>query len=334
MIRFVTDVDFARALATRDEFLVPLARVHHLLPGRGIEFSATDGDFVFADSDSGPVATDRPIVMLDRADGAFLWWRFLPQGDVARRWVNSDDLAGLIKISRYRDLDGYNATLTDESLHTRLIWQSGGLDPPLGRQNAVPPLSAAPFAKLRLGAGYWAFDQCAPLAEQPIDASQARPIDVFCAVSVDYDCPVISWHRAQAVRELGALKHLRIVLGRGRLLSEETYRELIRQSRICVSPWGWGETCHRDYEALLAGCTLIKPRTEFIDTLLPLDERHYVPCEPDFSDLAERVESALADWPHSADRREANRRYVLAARNPELLADQWAAALRGTIEGS
>ena len=28
---------------------------------------------------------------------------------------------------------------------------------------------------------------------------------------------------------------------------------------------------------------LIKPRTDFIDSGLPLDDRHYVACEPDFS---------------------------------------------------
>ncbi len=330
MLRFLTDVDFAQALAVHDEYLMPLAGIHERLRDYGIEFSATRGDFVFADSDRGPVATDRPTVMLDRADGAFLWWRFLPQEEIARRWLESPNLLGLIKISRYNSLEAYNSSLTAESLHARLIGETGVAALPLGRHNSVPPLTEGAFAKLRLGAGYWAFDQCAQLASGPIDDWSHRPIDAYCSVSVDYLCPVIKWHRLQALRELRKLPQYRIVLGRGRVFTDQTYRQLMQQSRICVSPWGWGETCYRDYEALLAGCVLIKPRTDFIDSLLPLDDRHYVPCRPDFSDLAECIEQVLSEWVHSVDRRMANRQYVLQARNEDLLTSQWAAALRGS----
>ena len=52
---------------------------------------------------------------------------------------------------------------------------------------------------------------------------------------------------------------------------------------------------------------------------------------PDFSDLAERVDEVLSEWPRSAERREANREYVLEARSEDLLADHWAAALCGAV---
>ncbi len=93
----------------------------------------------------------------------------------------------------------------------------------------------------------------------------------------------------------------------------------------------WGETCIRDYEALLAGCVLIKPRTDFIDSAFPLTERNYVACEPDFSDLMDRVRQVLDNWSHHADRALSLRHEVLGARSPDVIADVYAAALRESL---
>lgn len=83
--------------------------------------------------------------------------------------------------------------------------------------------------------------------------------------------------------------------------------------------------------ALLAGCVLIKPRTDFIDSSLPLDERHYVACRPDFSDLQQRIREVLDDWPRYAARAPQLREYVVAARKPDRMADCYAAAFRESV---
>lgn len=332
ILRFQTEIDFDRAIELNDEFLVPFARIRGRLRDRGIEFHPAAGDFVFADSDRGPPPTDRPLVLFDRSDGAFLWWRFKPGGQIVRALLESPTTLGLIKISRYRSRQAYNSDRTDSSHHARLIRETQPAGEPAGSEIPVEAISASACSRIRLGVGYWAFDQCAPLADAVSGLSgRKRPIDVFCAVSVDYICPTISWHRQIALDRLSRMNSLRTVLGRGRVFPDEQYRDILQRSRICVSPWGWGETCIRDYEALLAGCVLIKPRTDFIDSALPLDDRHYVACRPDFADLGERITQVLDQWPAYAARAPELRDYVLRARDPEAIADQYAAALRESV---
>lgn len=325
MIRFRCTIDFDR----EDEYLSPLTRVRRELAERGIVFDRDRGDFAVADARSMP-ADGPPMVLLDRNDGGFLWWLFKPRGDIARRCLLSERILGLVKVSRYTDLSHYNELAADERVHASRILRTcpdstASIQSPPGL-----PLDANAYGKLLLGPGFWAFDACGPQVDPPPDLDAVRPLDVFCGVTVDYACPAISWHRRQALHRLNGLGR-RVFLGRGRVLPPPVYHELMRRSRICVSPWGLGETCHRDYEALLAGCVLIKPRTDFVDSLLPLDECHYVACEPDFSDLRERVEEVLQSWPSYRERRARARDYVLDARRPDWLADRWAETFRAAV---
>ena len=53
-------------------------------------------------------------------------------------------------------------------------------------------------------------------------------------------------------------KRYRVITPVNRVPVDEYYREMCG-SRICVSPFGYGEICWRDFEAILCGCLLIKP---------------------------------------------------------------------------
>lgn len=80
-------------------------------------------------------------------------------------------------------------------------------------------------------------------------------------------------------------------------VGQQIYYDEMRRSRICVSPFGYGEVCWRDFETVLMGSLLVKPdmghvRTE-PDIFVPGET--YVPVRWDFSDLAETCEYYLAD---------------------------------------
>lgn len=66
----------------------------------------------------------------------------------------------------------------------------------------------------------------------------------------------------------------------------------LRRTQMVISPFGYGEICHRDFEAILCGATLIKPSMDHLETWPPIfqDQTTYVPVEWDWSDLIERVE--------------------------------------------
>jgi hypothetical protein len=123
-----------------------------------------------------------------------------------------------------------------------------------------------------------------------------RDIDVSCRVSI----PPGGWIaplRMTAIQQLELLGgEFRVIATTDRIPPTE-YQAELRRSRICVSPFGHGEVCFRDFEAILHGCLLIKPDMSHIETqpdvYIPWET--YVPVQWDFSDLADACRFYLQD---------------------------------------
>ncbi len=50
------------------------------------------------------------------------------------------------------------------------------------------------------------------------------------------------------------------------IVSHSTYMSELSSTRICLSPFGWGEICYRDFEAFQAGALLLKPSMDHLET--------------------------------------------------------------------
>jgi hypothetical protein len=74
------------------------------------------------------------------------------------------------------------------------------------------------------------------------------------------------------------------------------YRELC-DSKITLSPFGWGEVCFRDFEAIISGSLLFKPDMSHVktwpDVYIPYET--YVPVNWDGTDIIEKAETYLAN---------------------------------------
>lgn len=86
----------------------------------------------------------------------------------------------------------------------------------------------------------------------------------------------------------------KLLIGSKRVSQEEYYQEM-RNSRICVSPFGFGEICWRDFETVLCGALLIKPDMSHVETApnIFVANETYVPVKWDFSDLESVVARVL-----------------------------------------
>lgn len=95
-------------------------------------------------------------------------------------------------------------------------------------------------------------------------------------------------------------------------VTQDKYIEEMMSSKICVSPFGYGEICWRDFEAVIYGCVLIKPDMSHVKTrpniFVPFHT--YVPIKWDFSDLYEKCKWCL-DNPLECERITTNARTVL-----------------------
>jgi len=75
------------------------------------------------------------------------------------------------------------------------------------------------------------------------------------------------------------------------------YNRELRTVQAVLSPFGWGEVCFRDAEAVLAGAVLIKPAMDHVDTWPNIYEPNetYVPVMWDASNVVPKTQSILRD---------------------------------------
>jgi hypothetical protein len=148
-----------------------------------------------------------------------------------------------------------------------------------------------------------------------------KDIDIFCRLSLGSQQKQ-EWYCQYRLAALEALKPLESdynlvafagFSGTSELVPRRQYFDELQRSRIVFSPFGWGETCWRDFEAACYNCLLIKPSMEHIATEpnIFIPGKTYVPVQWDFSDLEEKCRYYL-DRPDEANQIIQNARQVYA----------------------
>jgi hypothetical protein len=115
-----------------------------------------------------------------------------------------------------------------------------------------------------------------------------RPYDVHARFAVNGT----DWYhvmRSEADVAVSGLKDLSILRGEG--VSLPRFMAEMRRTKICFSPFGYGEVCWRDYEAIMGGAVLLKPDMSHIETDPDIFRawETYVPLRWDLADFDEAV---------------------------------------------
>jgi hypothetical protein len=79
------------------------------------------------------------------------------------------------------------------------------------------------------------------------------------------------------------------------------YNKEVKKMAAVLSPYGWGEICFRDFEAVINGALLIKPNMDHIETWPDIYQcsRTYLPIDWDGNDLVttiDRVSANMKDY--------------------------------------
>ncbi len=145
--------------------------------------------------------------------------------------------------------------------------------------------------KLRLSPNFFTAPHlCKLFFERDIDAllARPRPIDVHARLGAK-GSPWYTAMRQHALKAVISLQDMTVI--HDGKVSKRRFDAEVMESRICFSPFGYGELCWRDIEAIAAGAVLLKPSMDHLKTLPDLYEPDvtYVPVAWDFSDVAEKV---------------------------------------------
>ena len=237
----------------------------------------------------------RAVVLLERADAATSW---------ARPETQHPNVKRVVKIASLRPPELHNHCWG--RYHSTLL-APFKIEPP----RVV--LSPEHLAKIIPGVGYGAYNLMSYWQTAPVDFVAARAFDVHFAASTVYgERHELTQHRKTAFSILREVPGQHVLCD-GRQMSRPAYNARMLESKIVVSPWGYGELTYRDYEAMYAGCVVIKPDSGFVQTWPDVLKNGitYVPCAPDWSYLAEQVARVRDNWDSFEPMRRANRQTLL-----------------------
>lgn len=139
-----------------------------------------------------------------------------------------------------------------------------------------------------------------------INYNSNRSIDVCCLIGLskenyEHNLRTDVYYNEPRLKLFNEIKKLKCNVvsteNTGKLDKESYYNTLIN-SKICISPYGYGEIGIRDIEAISAGCIIIKPDMSFVDTLPNIYEngKTFISCNSDFSNLSEKIDFILNDY--------------------------------------
>jgi hypothetical protein len=237
--------------------------------------------------------------------------------DVCIQWPGVISLVDLyVKKHTFADLSHYLREFIGKSNLTDYVARNHGIsfDSDIIPRSGV--LRPADLDKIFLGWNIGMDDKIIKLFERTrVPTASEKDNDIICRATV----PSENWLSVIRNPVTDALKPIedqfRVLLPTQRVSLEQYYQEM-RRSRICVSPFGFGETCWRDFEAVLCGCLLVKPDMSHLRTFpdIYIPGETYVPVRWDFADLVDKCSYYLSNEPERAR---------IAARAYEVLADHY-----------
>lgn len=314
----------------QEKHWVGLLNLSPLLEDLGIIFVDNEPDLILCNHFTPNIKDlNKPVIILEKRDAASIGVR-------TRKIIHEPNVLAVFKNRALRDKSIDNNPLIEQNLLLTKINEYAQLQ---STPQEVKQLSANDLAKIHVVT--WDFLQSSfngklkKLREKPLNLANIRTIDVSFVGSIN--CKKASeiknnyyrWHRTKALEAITKMQNICAYAQPGKTLAYDDYIALMDNSKICVSPWGFGEWCYRDIEAILCGAILIKPDTDFVHAEPDIYHKniYYVACKPDFSDLEERITYILKNYNEFAPMRMRAYQLVQESGNPQVLASTFATAV-------
>jgi len=252
----------------------------------------------------------RDVVIFEVNDSASI------KNDELRKAIKNQQVKGFFKITNFRNRENHNKhTSGDARFHANFINEYEELcetkeqnvtftDQELRKIHcALPAFINFRFDNIRNANGL---------------SNKDRKVDVNFAGTTDYtrnknyvnlpeedpklNLPkLISAHRLRAINEIAKTTqklNLTSIIVDHKPMSQPEYWNTLYNSKLCVSPWGFGAYNWRDYESIYLGALLIKPNTDFLESYCDLYKSgiNYVACNHNFSNLQEIITDCLENF--------------------------------------
>ena len=158
------------------------------------------------------------------------------------------------------------------------------------------PVSSGFLDKLIVGPSFITAPQILPEFLKAGPPGGNRPIDLHARFEVS-GTPWYSGMRREADAAAESCTGLAVL--RGSAVPQPRFLTELQRSKVCFSPFGYGEVCWRDFEAVLSGAVVLKPDMSHVETDpdIFVAWKTYAPVAWDLSDFRQVVDRLLADRP-------------------------------------
>jgi hypothetical protein len=203
----------------------------------------------------------------------------------------NDRVSLYVKKHLLSDLSGYGLPTQGDTNLTDFYSRRFGLELP----EALFSIPDGFLEKLVIGPSFATADFLInSFASDVPDWLSDRPIDIHARLATSGT----TWYqsmRTECVAAVHALDGLHTLTETGVGLVQ--YLKELQASKICFSPFGYGEVCWRDYEAVANGAVLLKLDMSHIktDPDIFLAGETYMPIAWDLSDFEEKIKLLLGD---------------------------------------
>jgi hypothetical protein len=203
-----------------------------------------------------------------------------------------------VKKHMFSDIDWYRQQFTGKNNLTDYVSREHGRS---FADNFIPhscPVDGSQLDKIVLGYNIALDDKITTLYRETKPATpEEKTVDVMCRAACKPDLWIYPFRGPINDALVPLTEQGYNVLVPNQRVDQQGYYQEMRSSKICVSPFGYGELCWRDFETVLMGCLLVKPDMGHIRTEpdIFVAGETYVPVKWDFSDLAEVCARYLAD---------------------------------------
>ena len=222
-------------------------------------------------------------------DAPIAYFDWFAPTDLRYAEVLDQHIAAYVKKQTLRDFGQYSQPTQGDTNLTDYYARRFNLDYPETRYH-IP----ANFRdKLLLGTHFAFSDHMLPYFLGSFPNKESRSIDLHARIAVKGT----EWYtkmRQEALDKVINLEGSHKVACHGRVSRKEYFQELF-DSKLCFSPFGYGEVCWRDFESMFTGSLLLKPDMSHLDcypeVFVPFQT--YVPLAWDLSDFDEKVSHYL-----------------------------------------
>lgn len=128
----------------------------------------------------------------------------------------------------------------------------------------------------------------------------------------------------QRNKVINLLNQSDLKIATGKPIPKKNYWKELRNAKLSISPFGWGEVCYRDFESFIAGSLLIKPSMEHLETVPNcfIPYQTYIPIHWDLNDLPEKLEALTTHYKeHQQIAINGQKTYLNAINNPNVFID-------------